>query len=89
VYIIGSCKYGLFHSTSRNRLQIDDYLKEAMSPHIENGYLVNYDLSHDDKILYYKIASEEDKPQIQRLMNNIASEILIEFKVKVEARLRL
>jgi len=60
-----------------------------MSPHIENGYLVNYDLSHDDKILYYKIASEEDKPQIQRLMNNIASEILIEFKIKIEARLRL
>ena len=69
--------------------RVDEYLRDRLKSHIEDGYLVNYDLSLNDGILYYSVASREDREPVADLMEIVTAELEREFKIKLQPKFRI
>jgi len=69
--------------------RVDEYLRDRLRAHIEDGYLVNYDLSIKDGMLYYSVREREDREPVADLLQIVSGEIEREFKVKVQPKVRV
>lgn len=67
--------------------QVREYLRERLSVAIAEGYLVNYDLSWQERILTYKVETREDREPVAYVMQEVKKEIEKEYQVNIDVKL--